>query len=195
MANRGFPRKPHDAGQDDPSVYTKAYGAAAAGDDGKSYTSSSPARIPTQVVRLADSRTVELHVTWTPDTCWYQSYSRMGVDPLVHEALRQTMMQLVSQADRAATEKLGDVTDRWAECLGATEMDPGALLRSLDRIDPLRSPYGAATADCLTDEIRSEATAIRAEDHLRVAAANKAVLEQWVDILDSELEAARSTSG
>ncbi|HET7736405.1 MAG TPA: hypothetical protein VFK52_10545 [Nocardioidaceae bacterium] len=199
MAKRGFTHRPSEADYNEdggpPTDYAKDWGAAAVGDDGKSYPSGSTPSIPTQLITLADGRTHELHVTWTSDTCWWKSYTRLGVDPLVYESLRQIMTQLVVQADRAASEELGDVSERWADCLGATEVDPGTLLRALDRIDELRSPYGAKTSQCLTDDIRAEATRIRARDHLRVAAANDVIVQQWTKTLDTELAAARAFEG
>ena len=186
MENKGFSKAPGGRRGD----YSDAYATAAFGDDPSSTTPP-----PTRTVEIADGISINVGASWTPDTCVYQSYSRLGVDALVHEALRQQMMLLVARGDDAAAEDLMPVASRWGECLGDDGTDPQDLLNTLDGVEPLRSPFGTDAAACLSDDIRTEAMRIRAAHHLQVAADNEKVVQAWVDALDTELNEAKAVAG
>jgi len=187
MEGRGFSEAPGERR----SAYSDAYATAAFGDDPSSTTPP-----PTRAVEIADGVSIKVGASWTPDTCIYQSYSLLGVDALVHEALRQQMMLLVARGDDAAAQDLMPVASRWGECLGQNETDPQDLLNTLDGIvDPLRSPFGTDAAACVSDDIRSEAMRLRSAHHLQVAADNEKVVQAWVDALDTELHEAQALAG
>lgn len=178
MRAKGFSTPP---GPDDSDDYVGAYGRASSGDD-PSATTGPPARR----VEIANGVSVSLRVSWTPQSCMYESFARFGVDPLVREGLRQQMTLLLMEADHAATEDLTTVASKWADCLGLDTVDPQDLLNTIDGHADARSPYGAAAAWCLTDEIKSEAMRVRAQHHLRVAADNEAVVQAWIALADKE---------
>lgn len=186
MEDKGFSEAPGERR----SEYSDAYATAAFGDDPSSATPP-----PTRAVEIADGMSINVGASWTPDTCIYQSYSRLGVDALVHEALRQQMMLLVARGDDAAAEDLMPVASRWGECLGDDGTDPQDLLNTIDGVEPLRSPFGTDASACLSDDIRSEAMRIRAAHHLQVAADNEKVVQAWVDALDTELNEAKAVAG
>lgn len=183
MEAKGFPEPPApDASEQELGAYV----LAGSGDD-PSATKPPPPR----VVEIAKGVQVQLGVTWTPESCMYQSFASLGVDPFVREATRQQMQLLLIEGDRSVVNDLHDVTSSWADCLGQDSADPQDLLNTIDS-GADRNPFGRAAVDCLSDELESEAMRIRAKGHIAVAVQHQEVVDAWVRLVDTEIEEARA---
>lgn len=185
MARKGFTARP-DPSEGATSDYASRYGEAAIGDDG---TATGPPA--SQSVKLPDGSTIELAVTWTPDSCMYRSYAELGSDPIYREALRQRMQVLLHQADAAAVERLQDETSDWKACAHLSDVNGYDLLRTADEV---ASKSGAVVGDpaCMSDDLRARIHHVRGEAHLDVAANHSKVVQAWAALVDRELAAARS---
>lgn len=190
MANKGFPAPPADGADGPPSAYALAYLEAAIGDDG----SSTPP--PVRVIRLPDDSTYEISTTWQPESCWYRAFNEVGgIDPFYREALRQKISILTFEADSRTTKLpgFGDILDLWASCAGQRDADVHDLLSTLDPIvgpeDPRTSSQVVTKARSCVGPVYDDVTSLRAEAHLAVAARNTALVDAWVNVLDTEAAA------
>lgn len=104
------------------------------------------------------------------------------------------MTALLFQADGAAAQALSSLASRWGDCLGQDNINSQDLLNTIDGVGSEHSPYGDAAAACLTDDMRSEAMQIRAQQHLRVAADNDSLVQAWVKLVDTELVEAKAAA-
>lgn len=173
MAAKGFA---------DADANTPAYTLAANGDDG----SDQPP--PPRQVDLPGGSTAEVSMTWTPESCIYRSFATLGSDPVLREAMRQQMMMLLVEADRAAAARLQEATADWLQCVGGAGSATD-LFRAVDGtsarpgvIDP-----GQSDQRCLNDELRKTVRHVRGLEHLKVAAAHDELVHAWVDLVDHEV--------
>lgn len=190
MKKEGF-SKPPDGGEDDTSDYAQKYGQAANGDDGSN--ASPPAA---KVVKLPGGEQSDVSVSWTPASCIYQSYAKLGSDPIYREALRLRMMILTQRADSSATQNLTDETAQWEACSNVPEGNGFDLLRAVDGSDvrPGTAAMGQ-TATCLTPDLVAKVQRVRATYNLQVATANSSVVDAWVNLVDHEVSVAEGLNG
>ena len=184
MRARGFEEAP----EPESDAYN-AYARAAYGDDGD-------ARPPQpQTVPIAPGVEREIRIDWTPDTCAFQSYETLGVDPIQAQALWLAIQELQVKADIASADELGSALTDWGECLGVSDPDAFTLFRTLDGRDLSHSPYGQESTGCLSAGIAQSARGVRAREHIQMAASNEAIVQAWIELLDTEASKAREIMG
>ncbi len=185
MSGKGFSEAPAKEEEPTPDNYSGRYALAATGDD---VAATEPPAV--QSVQMPDGGSFEISVSWTPDSCMWRAFAHLGSDPLQREALRQSMMILLSRADGAATARLADETSAWANCLDVPSADPYDLLRAVDGAGA-RPGLDGLKQSCLSDDLVSKVREVRGSEAIRVASENSEIVDAWVALIDSEVEAAR----
>lgn len=148
--------------------------------------------IHTEVIEIPGAKIAEggfpVSASWTPDTCFWQSFESRGTEPFRYHGLGLLVQALINEADEAAISdgRFESVAGEWEACSGR---DAFSLIRALSpsEADPLPAlPACRETVD--DDGLRR----LIGEHHSRLAAENQPLLDEYVDVVDRAIDAVDS---